>query len=248
MKPSCQEARFSQKSEIQLKGTKVRASSHSSNAERVMFGKSGVVFLPRHLEVMWSQLGPHQGFIRETNGPVSAPQLAFQEPVHTVGLHCAFFTAWAPCVWELFARVKIMHDPIFSRLFTSWRVETPGREKKKKKKPLRLFQLHKLFPEASKCCKKYTQIFRFKFNQIPGHLDLFKCQQPPSFPSYFRLPYISKCFLFHRNSKSNLGAHRAWKSQIKTFPACPTNQLITLQPSHSSPKWKRLQWFIENQS
>lgn len=133
MKPSCQEARFSQKSEIQLKGTKVRASSHSSNAERVMFGKSGVMFLPRHLQVMWSQLRPHQGFIRETNGPVSAPQLAFQEPVHTVGLHCAFFTAWAPCVWELFARVKIMHDPIFSRLFTSWRVEIPGGEKKKKK-------------------------------------------------------------------------------------------------------------------
>lgn len=56
MKPSCQEARFPQKSEIQLKGTKVRASSNSSNAERVMFGKSGVTFLPRHLEVTWSQL------------------------------------------------------------------------------------------------------------------------------------------------------------------------------------------------
>lgn len=89
-----------------------------------------------------------------------------------------------------------------------------------------MFQLCKLLPEASNCCRKHTQIFRFKFNQIPGRWDLFKCQQPPSLPAYFRLLYISKCFLFHRNSKSNLGAHMAQKSQIKMFPACPTNQLI----------------------
>lgn len=109
-------------------------------------------------------------------------------------------------------------------------------EEKKKKKGLGLFQLHKLLPEASNC-KKHTQIFRFKFNQIPGHWDLLKCQQPPSFPGYFRLLYISKCFLFHRNSESNLGAHGAQKSQIKMLPACPVNQLITL----CSPRWKRLQ-------
>jgi len=59
MKPSCQEARLPQKSEIQCKGTKVCASSHSSNAERVRFGKNGVVCLPRYLEVMGPQLGAH---------------------------------------------------------------------------------------------------------------------------------------------------------------------------------------------
>lgn len=99
-----------------------------------------------------------------------------------------------------------------------------------KKKTFGLFQLHKLLPEASKCCKNHTQIFRFLFNQIPGHLDLFKCQQPARFPNYFRFPYISKCSLFHRNSKSNLGAHRVQKSQVKTLPARPVNQLIMLQP------------------
>lgn len=113
-----------------------------------------------------------------------------------------------------------MHDPIFSRLLASWRVEIPGRGKKK---TFGLFQLHKLLPEASKCCKKHTQIFRFQFNQIPGHLDLFKCQQPARFPSYFRFPYISKCFLFCRSSKSNLGAHRVQKSQVKT-PPCPPRE------------------------
>jgi len=130
-----------------------------------------------------------------------------------------------------------MHDPIFSRLFTSWRVEIPGGRwggvNKKKKKALGLLQLHKLLPEASKCCKKHTQIFRFKFNQILGHLDLFKCQQPRSFPSYFRLPYISKCVLFHRNSKSNLGAPRAQKSN-KNVPCLPH------EPAHYTPALTRL--------
>lgn len=251
MKPSWQEARFPQKAEIHLRGTKVCASSHWSGAEGMRFRKNGAVLVPMPREAMQPELEPHRGFIRMMDGPVWASRSAFQEPVHAEVLHSVFFTAWAPCVWEPFARVKIMHDPIFSRLFTSWRVEIPGRERKekKKKKALGLFRLHKLLPEASKCCKKRTQIFRFKFNQIPGHLDLFKCQQPPSFLSYFRLPYIiSKCFLFHRNSKSILGAPRAQKKEMKTFPSCPMNQLVKPQPSHWAPKWKLLPWFMENQN
>lgn len=67
--------------------------------------------------------------------------------------------------------------------------------------------------------------------------DLFKCQQPPSLPAYCRVFFISKCFLFHRKSKSNLGGQRAQKSKIKMFLACPMNQLTTL----CSPQWKQLQ-------
>lgn len=120
--------------------------------------------------------GHHGGFIHRMNGPLSAPWWAFQELGHTQGLLCTFFIACALCIWELFAMAKILQDPVFSRLCTSCRVEILGR--KRKKKSLGLFQLCKLLPEASNCCKKYTQIFRLKFNQIPRHWDLFKCQQP----------------------------------------------------------------------
>lgn len=134
MKPSWQEARFPQKAEIHLRGTKVCTSSYWSGAEGMRFRINGAVLVPMPREAMQPELEPHRGVIRKMDGPVWASRSAFQEPVHAEVLHSVFFTAWAPCVWEPFARVKIMHDPIFSRLFTSWRVEIPSTERKKEKK------------------------------------------------------------------------------------------------------------------
>lgn len=100
-----------------------------------------------------------------------------------------------------------------------------------KKKNLGLFQLHKLLPEASKCCKKHIQIFRFKFNQIPGHLDLFECQHPPSFPSCFRLLYISECFLFSvsAETQSQTWGLQGLKESNKIVPCLPR------APAHYTP-------------
>lgn len=106
-------------------------------------------------------------------------------------------------------------------------------KRKKKEKNLGLFQLHKLLPEASECCKKHTQIFRFKFNQVPGQLDLFECQRPPSFPRYFRLLYISTRFVFCRHSPSNLGP--AGAAGVRRRRSCPPrHQLLALQPQLQS--------------
>lgn len=189
----------------------------------------------RHHGLSW---GPVEVFIHGMNGPVSAPWLAFQELGHTQGLLCAFFTACALCIWELFVRAKILQDPVFSRLCTSWRVEIPGRRRKKN----RIKKVLDCFSSANcslrqvivvKSIHKYSDSSLIKYQAW----DLFKCQQPPSLPAYCRVLFITKCFLFHRKSKSNLGGQRAQKSNIKMFLACPMNQLTTL----CSPQWKELQ-------
>lgn len=129
-----------------------------------------------------------------------------------------------------------MHDPIFSRLFHfpkggNTRQGKKERKKEKKRKALGLFQLHKLLPEASKCCKKHTQTFRFEFNQTPGHLDLFKCQQPPSSVISGSLT-SANVFLFHRNSKSNLGAPVPKRIKGKcSLPAPSTSSLNSSPPA-----------------
>lgn len=104
-------------------------------------------------------------------------------------------------------------------------------KKKRKRKALGLFQLHKLLPEASKCCKKHTQTFRFEFNQISGHLDLFKCQQPPRSVISGSLT-SANVFLFRRNSKSNLGAPDPERMEGKrSLPAPPTSSLNSSPPA-----------------
>lgn len=71
-------------------------------------------------------VGP-TGFTGETGGPVSAPHWRFGT---RRGLARASSTARAPRVWEPFASVEIMHDPVFPRLFASWRGKYQAGEKK----------------------------------------------------------------------------------------------------------------------
>lgn len=124
-KPSCQEARFAQKSEIHLGGTKVcwclfppepRAQQPCVAAK-----------VPRGDAV--SAGTPQRFYLCDCIQPEP-----YGQHLRSQCLCSLFFTAWAQCAWEPFARVKIMHDPIFPRLFTSWRVEIPGRERKEGKK------------------------------------------------------------------------------------------------------------------
>lgn len=53
--------------------------------------------------------------------------------------------------------------------------------------------------------------------------------------SYFRLPYISKCFSVPQKFEVKPGGSRPRKNGRETFPACPANQLVKLQPSCCSP-------------
>lgn len=75
------------------------------------------------------------------NGPDSAPWLAFQGLGHTRGLLCAFFTACALCIWELFARAKIycriQSSPGFA-LPGGWKYQG-GKRKERIKKVLDCF-------------------------------------------------------------------------------------------------------------
>lgn len=195
--------------------------------------------LPKYLEAPWSQLGPRGGFYPWDEWS----SLSSLVGISGAGAHSGL----ALCIFHSLCSVHLGtickgKNIAGSSLLKALHFLEGGNTRQEKKKKNRMKKVLDCFSSANcslrqvivvKSIHKYSDSSLIKYQAW----DLFKCQQPPSLPAYCRVFFISKCFLFHRKSKSNLGGQRAQKSKIKMFLACPMNQLTTL----CSPQWKQLQ-------